>query len=211
MLNTTLSIIVLLLVLSQNSCSHKNPKLEEFTYDPLGVEFVQGVPDKASHDPSSPFQYLQSHGKLERFEIATWNIENFPRADILSTVHAGEIIDRLDVDIIGVQEISSIPDFRKLVKEADGYDGVISKHRYNSDRAQKPGFIYKRSEMKLLEAKQIFRNNRFAFPRPPLFARFERINKIDGLPQTFTAISVHLKAMGDEKKSEASKDSKQST
>ena len=83
--------------------------------------------------------------------------------------------------------------------QADGYDGVISTHRYTESRAQKVGFLYKRSDIELVESYQIFRNNRFSFPRPPVLAKFKRLKPIPGFSDEFTAIVVHLKAMGDEK------------
>ncbi|SME94834.1 endonuclease/exonuclease/phosphatase family protein [Pseudobacteriovorax antillogorgiicola] len=185
-------------VLILSGCIH-NSKQNDMSADRSGVQRIEGVADLEHHDDKSPFRFVQAYGQTDRFEIATWNIENFPKADTLSHDQAAEIIDRMDVDLIGVQEITSIQDFEVLVKKVDGYDGMISTHRYSDDRAQKVGFIYKRSELEVLESRQIFKNNRFAFPRPPVMARFRRIEPKPGLSEEFIAIVLHLKAMGDDK------------
>ena len=50
-------------------------------------------------------------GSDELLDIMTWNMERFPLKGDSTMKAVAEIIDDLDVDIIGVQEVIKIGDF----------------------------------------------------------------------------------------------------
>ena len=113
MKNTTQYLLLTLVVSFFVSCCHQS-ETNPVAYDQTGVVFVKGVPDRPQHDSTSPFNSLASYGKSDRFEVATWNIENFPKADRISYRQAGEIIDRINVDVIGVQRLQLYQNSRNL-------------------------------------------------------------------------------------------------
>ena len=53
-------------------------------------------------------------GKKEYFELASWNIENFPKNDSKTINKVKQIIRDLDVDMYGVQEITDAAAFNTL-------------------------------------------------------------------------------------------------
>ena len=65
-------------------------------------------------------------GTDETLDIITWNIEHFPKHGEITVDHILEIIDSMDVDIIGMQEIwgdEASSSFDTLINKLDGWSG----------------------------------------------------------------------------------------
>ena len=63
-----------------------------------------------------------SFGTENTFEIMTWNLEEFPKADNRTVAIGAEIITELSCDVNAIQEISSEFYFNLLVEECNRLD-----------------------------------------------------------------------------------------
>lgn len=134
-------------------------------------------------------------GQADRLEIATWNIENFPKAGNQTINDVAQIIKDLDIDLIGVEEIASVRSFNELLNKLDGWQGVLSNDTYGNGNYQKTGILYKTDFISVSAVKNIFENDGYAFPRPPLEA-YVQIKDLEGVKFDFNMIVLHLKASG---------------
>jgi endonuclease/exonuclease/phosphatase family metal-dependent hydrolase len=121
------------------------------------------------------------------FDIVTWNIENFPKnANTISLLT--EMINTMDVDLIAVQEITSLTAFNTLLENLPEWDGVIT-----ASGSQRLGYLYKTTEITHFEPiTQLFTDNNCAFPRPALKTKATHVS---GKEVTF--INIHLKCCND--------------
>lgn len=127
----------------------------------------------------------------ETLEVVTWNIENFPQSTLSAEV-VETIIETYDVDVIALQELTSMNDFNALVVELDGWEGFIT--QVNNSNLML-GYLYKTSEVtvsntpiNLFEEATSENNDAFtAFRRPYLM----EITHSSGL--SMSLINVHLK------------------
>ncbi len=140
---------------------------------------------------------VQKFGEDNMFEIATWNIENFPLKDDYTIEALKTVIEQIDIDFIAVQEIASVNEFNKLLSELDGWSGGYSSDVYSSGSYQKTGYLYKTSMISVSDVHNIFENDYYAFPRPPLML-YVSVKDKSGTPFDFNMIVLHLKAMGGE-------------
>ncbi|KAA3616951.1 MAG: hypothetical protein D8M58_04870 [Calditrichaeota bacterium] len=136
-------------------------------------------------------------GKKNYFEIATWNIEWFPKSNSKTINLVKDIIRDLDLDMIAVQEISDVASFNTLSDSLDGWKGILSTDQYSSNSYQKTGILYKSDFISISSVHNIFENDSYPFPRPPLSA-FVEIKDINGTQYDFSIIVLHLKAFSDE-------------
>ncbi len=166
------------------------------TVSPEGAE--QGDAD-AEPGETGPLAFLQAVGSAEKLELATWNLENFPK-DELSLSYAKQIIARLDVDVIALQEIASVEAVQGMLESLPGYELVLSSHAYGNGSYQKVGFLYNSKSLELISSQLLFVDDPYAFPRPPLEARFRYRGDLNQDEQVleFAAIVVHLKASRDD-------------
>lgn len=125
------------------------------------------------------------------FEIATWNIERYPQNG--STKDAVvQMIEQYDLDVLALQEITSILSFNTLKDELEGWDGFIT--QVNGSNLML-AYLYKTSEVtvngtpiNLYEEATSDNNDAFtAFRRPCLM----NVTHANGL--TVDLINVHLK------------------
>ena len=138
---------------------------------------------------------VQKRGETDRFEIATWNIENFPKANSQTINNVAQIIKDLDLDLYGVEEITSIRSFDDMLKKLPGWKGVLSNDTYGNGSYQKTGILYKSSFISVAHVQNIFEDDSYAFPRPPLEA-YVTVKDLDGIKFDFNLIVLHLKAKG---------------
>ncbi len=147
-------------------------------------------------DNQTPDFHVTAYGDSSSFEIATWNIENFPKASSTTINNLANIITDLDVDLIAVEEITNTGSFNSLLTDLSGWDGVLSSDVYNDGSYQKTGIMYKTEIVNVSNVRNIFTNDSYAFPRPPLTA-FVEIKDSTGIKYDFNIIVLHLKAYGD--------------
>ncbi len=144
---------------------------------------------------------VSAYGQTNRFEIATWNIENFPTQGTTTINAVSQLILNLDIDLIAVEEIASVSAFDSLLAKLPGWQGHYSPDDYGSSY-QKTGFIYKSSFISLSSITALYINERteygsLAFPRPPFTAYVQIIDKT-GTVFDFNLIVLHMKASGGE-------------
>ncbi|KPL17654.1 MAG: hypothetical protein AMJ92_11500 [candidate division Zixibacteria bacterium SM23_81] len=166
-----------------------------FLFALLGPLLVSGCGEhRVTGIEPVPPSIVQPQGEANRFELATWNIENFPQES--STVElVGKIIAALDIDLYAIQEISDTSAFRDLLDLLPDYDGFFSGDSY-SWGYQKTGVIYKRSIVSVSQMRQLFEDDWYAFTRPPLEAHM--VAEKDGRRFDFVLIVMHLKAGSEE-------------
>lgn len=138
--------------------------------------------------PQSPLRI----GSGQTFEIATWNIRNFPY-DSRTAQRVANLIADMDIDLVAVQEIADVTAFEQMLAGLPSHHGVLSTHEYGPGDYQKTGFIYRSNMIQIGEVQSLFENDSYAFPRPPLQARFG-VTGPGGATMTFAVITLHLKA-----------------
>ena len=132
-------------------------------------------------------------GSATTLDAATWNLENFPKTSQSAEV-AADLIASIDLDLVGVQEIASVAAFEELLGRLPYHDGALSPHTYADGSYQKVGFIWRQDLLAASGVQNIFYGSFDAFPRPPLLAKFTRL---DGEhPSEFWSVTLHLKAGG---------------
>lgn len=131
-------------------------------------------------------------GSAGSLDIATWNIENFPRTVDTPRIVA-DLITSLDLDLVGVVEIASVDHWDELIARLPHHEGILSSHTYGDGNYQKVGFIYRKDLMTVDGGALLFDDQGFDFPRPPLQVQ---VHVDDGVhaPVDFLAVVLHLKA-----------------
>lgn len=141
--------------------------------------------------PEPRTDVVPSVGTPQTLEVATWNIENYPKNDSTPSVLAN-LIASLDLDIVALQEVQDIEAFNELVARLRGYEGILSSHTYGDGTYQKVGYVYRSELVSMSGAFLLFSQQGYEFPRPP----FKVDVTIDNGSRsfTFTSIALHLKA-----------------
>ena len=167
------------------------PSLKKNNYSSL-------ISDKESVDCSSKKAPLYNKvevpavGSDELLDIMTWNMERFPLKGDSTMKAVAEIIDDLDVDIIGVQEVIKIGDFAKMMSWLPGYDFILSQQSSFLEQA----IIYKKNMFTLLGQDEPFAMDDYYFAgRPPLVADF--LFHCGDIKQQICIVNMHLKCCGD--------------
>lgn len=141
----------------------------------------------------------------ETLDIVTWNIEQFPKTNTTADM-VEQIIEIYDVDVIALQEITSISVFNTLVASLEGWSGSIT--QVNGSNLM-IGYLYKDREVtiegaafNLYEEPTVANNNAFTAFRRPYLMKVSHINGLD-----LNMINIHLKCCsGSENRRRAASD-----
>lgn len=180
-----------------------SPDLPAATTPPQSTQPVPSTGDAstalapAGGDFMKQIAQLSAFGTLDGMEIGTWNIENYPKTSESRSVVSG-VLNKLDVDIMAVQEIANTTVFTSLISEMPGFSGVIA-GQDGGQKSQNSALIYRTADFRLVSKEDLFRGENDAFPRPPLMVRLDPIK--EGRSD-IVAIVVHLKAFGDDDSSQ---------
>ena len=130
-----------------------------------------------------------SFGTDNTLEIMTWNIQNFPKSEHTIN-YAAKIINAIDADVVGLQEIQSDSAFFALVYELNEIDeNNWSGYRANTDKwNMNLAYLYKTDIIAVKKIYEIYDGNYYAFPRRPLVIEFTFKE------EPFIIINNHLKA-----------------
>lgn len=140
--------------------------------------------------PPARTDLVDAIGSENTIDIATWNIEQFPKTSGTPELLA-DLIRSLDLDLVALQEITSEEAFDDVLARLPDHEGVLSSHTYPDGDAQKLALITKSSLLTVSDVDLLFTSSPYAFPRPPLRARVQ----VNGtVPFDFTVVVVHLKA-----------------
>lgn len=145
---------------------------------------------------ASSFALVEPRGSEETFDIATWNIKEFPLRGQRTIDTLAILIEDLQLDLISFQEISDTLAFMDLLSQLEDYDGLFSPDIRPPDNYLKTGIIYRTDQISILSWEPLFWNETWEFPRPPL-----RITVVAELPSgtfDFYLIVLHLKALDDD-------------
>jgi hypothetical protein len=126
-------------------------------------------------------------GTDNTFDVITWNIENFPKADSRTIETLAPLIPALRVECLALQEITSESDLRSLITLLPGWSYRIANNSFDT----KAAFIYNTATVSVDSSFSLFSGDSTPFPRPPLLMKIRWRN------QPVTLISWHLKAYDD--------------
>jgi endonuclease/exonuclease/phosphatase family metal-dependent hydrolase len=142
---------------------------------------------------------VKTAGAKSTFEIATWNIEHFPKQGAATITAFATMVKNLDIDLIALQEIESESALKKITDEADQWKYLINAYPSQYDNYQRTAILYKHEFISVSSAQYILDEHEYHFAyRPPLAAYVEVYDVNADIRFNFTIIVLHLKAFGDE-------------
>lgn len=126
-------------------------------------------------------------GTDSTFDVATWNIEHFPKNGQTTIDSVTAIIYALDLDYIAMQEVDNPAQFENFIDQLEGYEGFYQQNVY-----ARLGVIYK-SDLVVNDLYQIFTTNQYdlAFSRPPI------VMEVEFMGAEYVLINNHFKCCGD--------------
>jgi len=129
-----------------------------------------------------------SFGTDSTFDVATWNIEHFPKKGQTTINYVVDIIQALDLDYIGIQEVDNPAQFENLIDQLDGYEGYYQQNDY-----ARLAVIYKTDVLTVNSIHEIFTSPAYggAFPRPPI------VMDVHFMGAQYILINNHYKCCGD--------------
>jgi endonuclease/exonuclease/phosphatase family metal-dependent hydrolase len=133
-------------------------------------------------------------GTDSTFEIVTWNIQNFPKLNMITADYVVQIIMAIDADVVALQEIESSGYFNYVVEELNEIDSLFSWEEYRANSASYEmnlAYIYKSDFVEVDSIYEIYQDDWYAFPRSPL------VFELTYDEQELVIIDNHLKAGGD--------------
>lgn len=127
-------------------------------------------------------------GTVNNFDVATWNIQFFPKSGETTVEYVVEIIEEMELDVIAIQEIDDAEQFDYLLSLLQGYDGF-----YDDNDFLKLGYIYNIQSVTLNDQYQLYEGSDFGnpFPRRPLVMELTFMEEHD-----FVLINNHFKCCG---------------
>ena len=167
------------------------PRLETLDYSKQ-IEEIGEVDCGTKNQSTYSSLDIPTLGKEGTLDIMTWNMERFPLKGDSTMQAVAEIIEDLDVDIIGVQEVIKIGDFSKMMSWLSDYDFILSKHSSFLEQA----IIYKKNMFTILGQDEPFAMDDYFFAgRPPLVVDF--LYHCGDVKQKICIVNMHLKCCGD--------------
>ncbi len=160
--------------------------------------YVQATDDSGARSEATvrTFERTYQGGVLPRgtdttLDVATWNIQNFPRDGDQTIGALLGLVPQLDLDIYAIEEVEDTEAFRRLVGGLTGYDGLYSSDDYGNNSYQKTAVIYKRSAVSVSGVRQLFWENE-SVVRPPL--ELDVTASVRSRVFDFRLVVMHLKA-----------------
>jgi endonuclease/exonuclease/phosphatase family metal-dependent hydrolase len=136
---------------------------------------------------SSTFaQKTVDFGTDTTFEVATWNIEHFPKNGQTTINSVISLVEIMDIDFFAMQEIESEADFNDVVAGLEGYEGYWTEYYYSG-----MAFLYKSDVVEIQSIYKILTSYTRELPRSPLVA------EITVRGETYVIIGNHYKCCGD--------------
>ena len=156
----------------------------------LSLIFLTFCNQKTIHIPDEGKEHLvQKVGSDISFDIATWNLKEFPLQSTESVHYIAKMIRDMDIDLFGIQEVKDETYFYQLMDSLENYSGEVSL----SENYLKFAIIYKKDLISVSNIKEIFLTGYDTLPRPPLFCYVE-VKENNHVVFDFSLINIHLKA-----------------
>lgn len=129
-----------------------------------------------------------SFGTDSTFEVVTWNIEWFPKNGSLTVDSVSKIIQALDVDLLGLQEIDDSTVCRQMIDNLPGYELFMDNDWFGG-----LAYVYKTNSIEVQSIYKIYDTSEFwnPFPRSPL------VIELTFMGEEFIVINNHFKCCGD--------------
>lgn len=125
------------------------------------------TPDSGTGYPAPRDNLVPAVGSAATFDLACWNIENFPK-DPSSAALAADLITSLKLDVVIVEEVASEAAWNELVARLPEHEGILSPHVYTSTSYQKLGVLYRKPLVSVGQLRLLFNGDTVPFPRPPI-------------------------------------------
>lgn len=127
-------------------------------------------------------------GDESSLDIATWNIEWFPKNDQVTVNYVTEIIELLDLDILAIQELDDTTMFDQMLENLPAYAGY-----YQSSWFAGLAYIYNTDLIEINDIYEIYTTSPYwnAFPRSPM------LMDINFMGENYFIINNHFKCCGD--------------
>jgi len=126
-----------------------------------------------------------SFGTDNTFEVATWNIEWYPKNGQTTIDSVTQIIQALNIDVLAIQEIDDTASFTQLLGNLNGWEGYQAGVGFPS-----LAYIYNTAVIEMDSIYEIYTNSPRELPRPPLVMEL----KFKG--QDIIIINNHFKCCG---------------
>lgn len=128
-----------------------------------------------------------SFGTEETLDIASWNIEWFPKNGTVTVDSVKEAIAALEFDVLGIQEVDDTTVFKNMIADLPEYTT-----QFQTSYFAGLAYIYNPNTIEVLDYYEIYSSNPYwnAFPRSPKILEF----MFDG--QKFIVINNHFKCCG---------------
>ncbi len=132
-------------------------------------------------------EYL-SFGDDNSLDIATWNIEWFPKNNQTTVNFVTEIIELLELDVLAIQEVDDTDMFDQMLDSLPAYLGY-----YESSWFAGLAYIYKTETVEINDIYEIYITSEYwnAFPRSPM------VMDLNFMGENYFIINNHLKCCGD--------------
>jgi endonuclease/exonuclease/phosphatase family metal-dependent hydrolase len=129
-----------------------------------------------------------SFGDENSLDLATWNIEWFPKNDQVTVNYVTEIINLLDLDILAIQELDDTTMFDQMLDDLPSYTGY-----YQSSWFAGLAYIYKTELIEINDIYEIYTTSPYwnPFPRSPM------VMDINFMGKNYFIINNHFKCCGD--------------
>lgn len=121
------------------------------------------------------------------FDIATWNLKEFPYQGITTIDQLARLIPMLKLEVIAFQEIHSVADFMQLAEMLPNYSAYVS----DATASYRLAYLYDHRTVNVNDAYAIYTGMSTPFPRPPY------VMDLSWNGNRMYIINNHLKAYGD--------------
>jgi len=153
---------------------------------------AQNSPVSGESTQLNRWQYeVPSFDRENYLDVATWNMEWFPKSNDSTITAVAEIMQKINADVYAVQEIGSLEQFAIMMELLPAYDFQVTRQSSFFDQA----VIYKKSVLAYVGREEPFAHSDYNFAgRPPL--RVDFVWTVDGQRTPVSIIDLHLKCCG---------------
>ncbi len=129
-----------------------------------------------------------SFGDDNSLDIATWNIEWFPKNGQITVEYVIEIMEQLELDVLAIQEVDNTDMFDQMLGALSAYTGY-----YESAWFAGLAYIYKTESIEINNIYEIYTTSPYwsAFPRSPM------VMDMNFMGENYFLINNHFKCCGD--------------
>ena len=127
-------------------------------------------------------------GTDNNLDIATWNIEWFPKNGYTTLEYVSQILLHLDLDVLAMQELDDREAFDQMLSQLSDYTGY-----YESSWFAGLAYIYKADVVQINDIYEIYTTSPYwsAFPRSPM------VMDMNFMGENYIIINNHFKCCGD--------------